>query len=317
MMQEEMRAAGKELSEAGDLAGRQFQADAAEAVDALGGATQSAQEGLAGMAGSAVNAAADAIEDAARGGRQGEGLAEGAAQGTPVGVPAGAAGGSGAQVSEPVEIPGVDEPLEKVKGVDEPVEVLDPTLRAAVTPDPQPATPEPPSPPPGEGHQGGNGGRGGAAQNLKLKLVEVLASLDRGVAATREQQQVVQDLCRQMEAEAGAVVLSWEKTNGKKPSMAALDGRWRLIYSSGFASGSLGGARPGPSIPLSPLKLGQVSTEAARKGGQNARVVASMFACWPSAEPQGCWSGVEWMRGGAVPVTPLVFCGCVIDWYTE
>lgn len=40
--------------------------------------------------------------------------------------------------------------------------------------------------------------------------------------------------------------------------MALLDGRWRLLYSSGFASGSLGGRRPGPSFGSGPFTLGQV-----------------------------------------------------------
>lgn len=40
--------------------------------------------------------------------------------------------------------------------------------------------------------------------------------------------------------------------------MALLDGRWRLLYSSGFSSGSLGGRRPGPSFGSGPFTLGQV-----------------------------------------------------------
>ena len=41
--------------------------------------------------------------------------------------------------------------------------------------------------------------------------------------------------------------------------MAALAGRWQLVYSSAFADfGSLGGLRPGPPAALSPVKLGQV-----------------------------------------------------------
>lgn len=40
--------------------------------------------------------------------------------------------------------------------------------------------------------------------------------------------------------------------------MALLDGRWRLLFSSGFTSGSLGGRRPGPSFGSLPLTLGPV-----------------------------------------------------------
>jgi hypothetical protein len=49
--------------------------------------------------------------------------------------------------------------------------------------------------------------------------------------------------------------------NNNKSGMQLLDGRWRLIFSSGFvATGSLGGLRPGPfSSAASPLfSLGQV-----------------------------------------------------------
>jgi hypothetical protein len=35
-------------------------------------------------------------------------------------------------------------------------------------------------------------------------------------------------------------------------------GTWRLIYSSGFNNGSLGGSRPGPPAAFVPLILGQV-----------------------------------------------------------
>jgi hypothetical protein len=51
---------------------------------------------------------------------------------------------------------------------------------------------------------------------------------------------------------------TWPAADGGKPSMAQLDGRWRLLYSSGFTSGSLGGRRPGPSFASSPVTLGQV-----------------------------------------------------------
>ena len=37
-----------------------------------------------------------------------------------------------------------------------------------------------------------------------------------------------------------------------------LEGKWRMVYSSGFNSGSLGGRRPGPSAALVPFILGQV-----------------------------------------------------------
>lgn len=41
-------------------------------------------------------------------------------------------------------------------------------------------------------------------------------------------------------------------------TLGMLSGTWRLVYSSGFASGSLGGQRPGPPAALVPVTIGQV-----------------------------------------------------------
>lgn len=109
-------------------------------------------------------------------------------------------------------------------------------------------------------------GRGSGATDLaeeiaavKQQLVSMLASLDRGAAATEDQAQRVDNLARRLEVLGGAVALGWEKpASGGKPGMALLDGRWRLLYSSGFTSGSLGGRRPGPSFGSLPLTLGPV-----------------------------------------------------------
>ena len=40
--------------------------------------------------------------------------------------------------------------------------------------------------------------------------------------------------------------------------MNMLNGTWRLVYSSAFSRGGLGGSRPGPPPALVPFKLGQV-----------------------------------------------------------
>lgn len=47
---------------------------------------------------------------------------------------------------------------------------------------------------------------------------------------------------------------------GEKSTMSLLTGTWRLVYSSAFASGSLGGFRPGPQAALVPITIGQVRT---------------------------------------------------------
>ncbi|KAI7839444.1 hypothetical protein COHA_006845 [Chlorella ohadii] len=120
--------------------------------------------------------------------------------------------------------------------------------------------------PSGEGSSGARVGRGsGAADRIeeiaavKQQLVSMLASLDRGAAATEDQAQRVDNLARRLELLGGAVSLGWDKpAGGGKPGMALLDGRWRLLYSSGFTSGSLGGRRPGPSFGSLPLTLGPV-----------------------------------------------------------
>ncbi|KAL4421139.1 hypothetical protein ABPG77_000774 [Micractinium sp. CCAP 211/92] len=107
---------------------------------------------------------------------------------------------------------------------------------------------------------------GGAAHDnkqdiprLKESLVGMLASLDRGAAASADQAERVEALVKRLEALGGPVSLSWERPAGdSKPGMALLDGRWRLLYSSGFTSGSLGGRRPGPAFGSSLVTLGQV-----------------------------------------------------------
>ena len=73
--------------------------------------------------------------------------------------------------------------------------------------------------------------------------------------------------------------------------MDVLNGRWRLVYSSGFAGGSLGGARPGPPSALLPLTLGAVYQDIFVDGGELDNVVTltaklSLAALpWFSAEP--------------------------------
>jgi hypothetical protein len=131
--------------------------------------------------------------------------------------------------------------------------------------------------------------------HLQRRLLFSLASLDRGIAATSDDVTRVDNLVRQLEAAGGAVVLThvasepiertpYEKeffpgsapldaaaslssatqewgratTRMNKTPLQMLDGRWRLVFSSGFASGSLGGRRPGPPSALLPLTLGQV-----------------------------------------------------------
>jgi hypothetical protein len=57
---------------------------------------------------------------------------------------------------------------------------------------------------------------------------------------------------------------------GLPVSMEMLCGVWRLIYSSGFNGGSLGGSRPGPPAPLVPAVLGQVYQDIRADGVSNS-----------------------------------------------
>lgn len=78
-----------------------------------------------------------------------------------------------------------------------------------------------------------------------------VAGLDRGLVATPADQDAVNQAARKLESAGNAVEFP--------DDLDLLQGRWRLVYSSAFASGSVGGQRPGPPIGrLVPLTLGQV-----------------------------------------------------------
>ena len=82
---------------------------------------------------------------------------------------------------------------------------------------------------------------------LKDKLLSTLTDLNRGLEASQTDQQVVQDAAKALEAVDTAETVSRQQ----------LEGKWRLLYSSGFAAtGSLGGSRPGP--PQGFLQLGPI-----------------------------------------------------------
>lgn len=85
---------------------------------------------------------------------------------------------------------------------------------------------------------------------LQETLIALLASLDRGFAAGPDDILRVDTLVRQLETSNDPIIL--------QANMARLGGRWRLLFSSSFAGGNLGGARPGPPAALFPLQLGQV-----------------------------------------------------------
>ncbi|CAL5223976.1 g6587 [Coccomyxa viridis] len=97
---------------------------------------------------------------------------------------------------------------------------------------------------------------------FKKRLMFCMAGLDRGFAANatavKDTEAAIYSL---VGAAGGAPTLSYqapEGGNGDKSTMSLLSGTWRLVYSSAFASGSLGGFRPGPQAALVPVTIGQV-----------------------------------------------------------
>lgn len=89
-----------------------------------------------------------------------------------------------------------------------------------------------------------------------------MAGLDRGLAAvSRAETEAVEKAVGDLEA-AFAEEKPSDSDVGNAGFEEKLQGQWRLVYSSGFAStGSLGGTRPGPPAAVVPplFKLGQVN----------------------------------------------------------
>ncbi|KAL3130849.1 hypothetical protein ABBQ38_000181 [Trebouxia sp. C0009 RCD-2024] len=101
---------------------------------------------------------------------------------------------------------------------------------------------------------------------FKLRLMECIAGLDRGFAANSFAAMQVESAALALTEQSQPVQLSWtaasdqkDKDKEDKPSgLAQLSGTWRLVYSSAFSSGSIGGRKPGPPASLLPARLGQV-----------------------------------------------------------
>lgn len=116
-------------------------------------------------------------------------------------------------------------------------------------------------PSPYEGKSGRKPSAETQAGYFKLRLLECIAGLDRGLAADGYAAMQVESAALALTEQSEPISLSWTPASGEeeKPSgLAQLSGTWRLVYSSGFASGGLGGRQPGPPTSLLPGKLGQV-----------------------------------------------------------
>ncbi|KAI3913618.1 hypothetical protein MKW92_038262 [Papaver armeniacum] len=86
---------------------------------------------------------------------------------------------------------------------------------------------------------------------IKVKLLSIVAGLNKGLAASAEDMEKADAAAKELEAAGGTVDISEDQEK--------LQGRWKLVYSSGFSSRTLGGSRPGPPIGrLLPITLGQV-----------------------------------------------------------
>lgn len=96
---------------------------------------------------------------------------------------------------------------------------------------------------------------------FKRRLLYIASGLDRGNAASPNATSEVESVVYDLTSASEPVVLSWESEAGSTTTtLAQLNGTWRLIYSSSFATGNLGGRAPGggPGISLLPAQLGQV-----------------------------------------------------------
>jgi len=97
----------------------------------------------------------------------------------------------------------------------------------------------------------------GRAAELRAELLSLVASLDRGSAATAEDAAKVRKLVGGLVAEA-AKEPRWRLNFPE--DLDRLEGSWRLLYSSGFAEGrsSLGGLRAGPPLDSPVLEVGNI-----------------------------------------------------------
>ncbi|KAF3456747.1 hypothetical protein FNV43_RR01401 [Rhamnella rubrinervis] len=87
--------------------------------------------------------------------------------------------------------------------------------------------------------------------SLKLKLLNAVSGLNRGLAANEDDLRKAEAAAKDIETDGGLVDLT--------VGLDRLQGRWKLIYSSAFSGKTLGGSRPGPPTRrLLPLTLGQV-----------------------------------------------------------
>jgi len=113
-----------------------------------------------------------------------------------------------------------------------------------------------------------------------MHLLERLSGLDRGLLASDVDVNAIDDAASELEASPAAGEIDW--TNKEFVSM--LDGRWRLVYTSAFASGSLGGKRPGPSSG-GPVSLGKIFQDIDTSKARLINAIEPVFVDTPGPFP--------------------------------
>jgi hypothetical protein len=95
----------------------------------------------------------------------------------------------------------------------------------------------------------------------------------------------VEALAAELAAQAGPVALP--------APPAPLAGTWRLLYSSAFVGGWLGGARPGPPAALLPAQFGPVYQRIDLQSGKLDNIVSLLPAPLPFLPPPFGGAGAE------------------------
>lgn len=118
--------------------------------------------------------------------------------------------------------------------------------------------------------------------NARTMLLQRASGLDRGIVANGEDVRAIDDAARDLEACSSLNMVNWTDTE----SVYKLDGQWRLVYSSAFATGTLGGERPGPASN-GPVRFGKVFQRINTREQRLDNIIAPVYldAPWPLPPP--------------------------------
>eukprot|EP00746_Dinoflagellata_sp_MGD_P024284 gnl/MRDRNA2_/MRDRNA2_15695_c0_seq1.p1 gnl/MRDRNA2_/MRDRNA2_15695_c0~~gnl/MRDRNA2_/MRDRNA2_15695_c0_seq1.p1 ORF type:complete len:261 (-),score=55.47 gnl/MRDRNA2_/MRDRNA2_15695_c0_seq1:436-1140(-) len=117
-------------------------------------------------------------------------------------------------------------------------------------------------------------------RNARMLLLQRASGLDRGLIAREDDVRMIDDAASALEACPGLQAVDWANNSWS----TALDGTWRLVYTSAFATGNLGGQRPG--LPSNgPLRLGKVLQRIQTGMGRLDNIIAPAYINAPWPEP--------------------------------